>query len=235
MKLNFNSVVLLFFIIALALFACNSGTKAPDNNQLIDTIHIDTLQKKTDSVVYDSRRENLKLTLPDTLKLSKSYFFSRLDSQDLFLLTISPGPVKTSKAKLEIITLHGEVIYTQSFDTFYFIRGIYEPDRVPTSGGQEAYDKYMDEYWRSLKPKQYEEYFEKNTKDFFKYISVQSPNSYNFKVWEEDITDHDFLKEVMADSTIQLTDITCFDCDEGSSIIGYSKNKKKVITLLEHD
>jgi len=235
MKLNLSYVLLPFFIVFI-LFGCNSETKStPDNNQRIDTLKINTLQEKNDTIVYNDRRENLKLAIQDTLQLSKSYFFSSQDSRDKFLLTISPGLVKTSKANLQIITTTGNVIYTQSFDTFYFIRGIYEPNRIPVSGGQEEYDKYLEQYWKSLKPEQYQAYFENSTNDFFNNISVQSPNSYHFKVWEEDITDHDFLKEVTADSTIKLVDMICFDCDEGSSIIGFSKNRKKVITLLEHE
>jgi len=245
-----KAIIYLEFIIStLIILSCNNSDKktidSKDstaislNNQtkIIDKsekIKEDIIQNKNDTVIYDSNRKNLKLSFSDTIKLSKSYFFSNTKFKDLFLLTIKPGLVKNSKAELKIIRADNKVIYTYSFDAFYFIKGIYEPDTIPT-GGQEVYEKYMEEYWKSLTPKQYESYFKKSVKNFFDAITfINKAKIKELNSWE-DITNKDFLNEIIADPTIKLIDITCFDCDEGGSIIGYSRKQEKVITLLEHD
>ena len=220
-------VVLVFLT---SIFSCNSN-----NTESKQGKSGDTLQTSSNSS-YD-RTENLKLSISDTIKKSQSYFFSNHEVKDLFLLTIDPGKVKDSKAKLQIITADNKVIYSQSFDTYYFIKWIYDPDTVPTTGGQEEYNKFIENYCKSITPKQYETYFWKNVNTFFEAVVSMDKNKYKDlkNDWEEDIADNDFLNEVIADSTIQLFDIACFDCDEGASVIGYSKKQNKVVTLLEHD
>jgi hypothetical protein len=181
------------------------------------------------------KTDNLKLTLADTLKKSNSYFFSNLQSKDLFLLTIEPGLIKNSSAKLQIITTNHKVIYTQSFDALYFVKGIYEPDTVPTTGGQKQYEKYVKTYWKSITSRQYESFFKKSVDNFFSAVYPITKNKYeDLKAWNEDILDKDFLNEVLSDSTIHLID-TCLGCDEGGEIIGFSKRRNKVISLVGHD
>ncbi len=218
-------------VILTTFLSCNSN-KTKDNQS--NTVN-DSLKTVTDKVAYD-RTENLNLSVADTIKKSASYFFSNPQSKDLFLLTIEPGMVKNSKSSLQIITADNQVVYSQIFDTYYFIKWIYDPDTIPTTGGQEAYEKYMENYWKSITPKQYETHFKKSVDSFFDAIYPMVKNRYaDLKNWEEDINDKDFFQEVLADTTIHLFDISCFDCDEGSAIIGYSRKQNKVLTLLEHD
>lgn len=212
------------------LLSCNSKTK---KNPIISTN--DSIKSTADKVTYD-KTDNLILSVPDTIKKSASYFFSNSQTKDLFVLTIEPGMVKNSKSSLQIITTDNKVIYSQFFDTYYFIKWIYNADNVPTTGGQEAYEKYMENYWKSITPKQYETHFKKRVGNFFDAIYPLLKNSYaDLKNWEEDITEKDFFQEVTADTTIHLFDISCFDCDEGGAIIGYSRKQNKVVTLVEHD
>jgi hypothetical protein len=228
MKLN---KACFFLVILTSILACNSNKK----ESKIKSNNSEPLQVKSDKVAYDNSRENLKLSIADTIKISNSYFFSTPNSKDIFQLTIKPGLVKNSKAELKIITADNKIIYTQTFDSFYFVRGIYEPDTIP-SGGQEVYENYMEKYWKSLTPKQFEVYFKKNLDNFFDAIyPIEKNKNEAIKAWEEDISNKDFLNEVLTDSTIKLIDITCFDCDEGGTIIGYSLKQNKVVTLVEHD
>ncbi|TPG41551.1 hypothetical protein [Flavobacterium pectinovorum] len=221
----------IFLIILTSLFACNSNKK---ENKL-NSKNNDTLQVKSNKVVYEDKRENLKLSIADTIKISNSYFFSNQDSKDIFQLIINPGLVKNSKAELQIITVDNKIIYTQSFDAFYFIREIYEPDTIP-SGGQKVYEEYMEKHWKSLTPKQFEAYFKKNVDNFFGVISfIENDDHEEIKSWEEDITDKKFINEILANPEIKLINIPCFDCDEGGKIIGYSLEQNKVISLVEHD
>ena len=155
---------------------------------------------------------------------------------DLFILKIYPGMVKNSKAELTIVTAEGRSIYTQNFDAFYFIRGIYEPHTIPTNGGQDSHEAYMERYWRSITPGQYEAYFNRSIDSFFISIyPIPYSRHQDLSTWEEDISDKQFWAEISEDTTIKLFDITCFDSDEGGRIIGYSRKQNKVLTLLEHD
>ena len=221
---------LIVFTILITILSCNSNNTESKQGKSGDTLQ--TISNSS----YD-RTDNLKLSISDTIKKSQTYFFSNNEEKDLFLLTIDPGKVKDSKAKLQIITADNKVIYSQSFDTYYFIKWIYDPDTVPTTSGQEEYNKFIENYCKSITPKQYETYFWKNVNTFFEAIVSLDRSKYaDLKNdGEGDILDEEFLNEVLVDSTVQLFDITCFDCDEGASIIGFSQKQNKVVTLLEHD
>jgi len=225
--------ILSTFVITLTVLSGYSSNQNGDNitnDKLTNTSTDNNMQ-----VVYDSRRENLKLSVSDTIKSSMSFLFSNSKSKDLFQLTINPGLVKNSKSLLQIITSDKKVIFSVTFDTFYFIRGIFEPNTMP-SGGREVHEKYLKDYWQSLTLDQYETYLKNSVKNFFKEILfIDRAQFIKMNGSGNDIEDKDFLNEIKADSTIRLVNITCFDCDEGGSIIGYSKKKEKVLTILNHD
>ena len=61
-------------------------------------LYSDSLNSTTKTTRYDERRENLKLSVADTLKKTASNFFSNKKLKDLFVLTIEPGMVKESKS-----------------------------------------------------------------------------------------------------------------------------------------
>lgn len=219
--------VLMILSIILSCNSNNTESKQDTSNESLTT----------DSGSSFDRTENLKLSISDSIKREWSFFFSNPNAKDIFLLTIEPGMVKNSKSKLQILTIDNKIIYTQIFDTYYFVKWIYEPDTVPINIGQEAYNKFIENYCKLITPKQYKTYFWKNVNTFFEAIVSLDRSKYaDLKNdWEEDIVDKNFLNEVLADSTVQLFDITCFDCDEGASIIGFSQKQNKVVTLLEHD
>ena len=73
------------------------------------------------------------------------------------------------------------------------------------------------------------------TATIIEWQKLLEPDKYKDIITSEDITDAEFKNEVLADSTINLIDVTCFDCDEGGSTIGYSRKQNKVVTLFEHD
>ncbi len=215
------------------IFSCNENGSI-NNKQT--TSPKDTLPGIPGKVVFDDLRENLKLSNADTITRSASYFFSNSQSKDLFILKVTPGMVKTSFAELQIRTSNGTIIYTQKFDAFYFIRGIFEPDTLPKTGGQAAYETFMEHYWKAITPKQFEDYFKKSVDSFFTDIyPIESNKFENLSAWNEDLKGKDFWKEISEDSTIRLLDITCFDCDEGGAVIGYSRRQNKVVTLFDHD
>jgi len=221
------------FVVTLTVLSGYSSNQNGDN--ITNDKFTYTSTDNNMQVVYDSRRENLKLSVSDTIKSSKSFLFSNSKSKDLFQMTINSGLVKNSKSLLQIITSDKKVIFSVTFDTFYFIRGIFEPNTIP-SGGREVHEKYLKDYWQSLTLEQYETYLKNSIKNFFKEILfIDRAQFIKMNESGNDVEDKDFLNEIKADSTIILVNITCFDCDEGGSIIGYSKKKEKVLTILNHD
>lgn len=224
---------LLSFVLALVIvFAVSCNENNTEKKQKDKS----TQSEMSKKVVFDDRRENLKLSNTDTIMRSVSYFFSNSNTKDVFILKVDPGMVKSSKAELQIQTSNGDIIYIQKFDAFFLVRGIYEPDTAPQTGGQSAYDNYMTNYWKGLTPARFEKYFKKSIDSFFTNIyPIEYNEIENFAAWEDDISDREFWNEISKDTTIRLLDITCFDCDEGGTIIGYSRKRNKVVTLLEHD
>jgi hypothetical protein len=230
-----KNIAYIYLIAFTLLFACNSEKKENIIVKSIPPKITETTQENDEKIIYDDRRESLKLFIKDTIKSSKSYFFSNTKTKDLFQLTIMPGLVKNSKSELQIKNAENKVIYSQTFDSFYFIREIYDPETTPTTGGQKAYEEYVANYWKTLTPKQFENFFNKNVKDFFGHISFFEKEDYKDILSTEEIINDDFLQEVKADSTILLINVTCFDCDEGGMAMGYSQKQKKVVTVSEHD
>ncbi|OYU96489.1 MAG: hypothetical protein CFE21_08865 [Bacteroidetes bacterium B1(2017)] len=219
---------LLTLSLLLLLTACTSNTTQQT------AASKDTTQAIAGEESHD-RTQYVSLAIGDTIKKSTSYYFSNAKEKDVFLLTIHPGKVRESTSTLQIITAKGQVIYTQTFETFYFVKLILEPDSVPNSGGQEEYDAFVDAYCKAITPTQYERFFYKNLNTFFEtiYLIDKSKNA-DFNS-EEDIQDKNFLQEILSDTSLQLIDIACYNCSEGGATIGYSKKQNKVVTLLEHD
>jgi hypothetical protein len=219
-------------ITSTIIYSCNSNKK---ENKL-DSNSKDSTQTKKIEVSSDINEDKLKFSIDDTIKKSKAYFFSNSISKDLFLLTINPGTIENSKSELKIITAENKIIYKETFKTYYFIKGIEEPETIPTSS-QKDYEKYIKKYKKSLTLNQYKSYFNKNVNNFFDdaVYPIKKNKKHEIKDWEKDIEDEEFLNEVFTDSTVNIIDLVCFDCDEGGKMIGYSKKNNKVKTLLEHD
>lgn len=185
---------------------------------------------------YDDYREQLPLKLTDTVKREAAYYFSNTQTKDRFLLTIAPGSVSHSTAELRIIASDNRIIYTQQFDASYFLVGILEPDSIPLPIAPDAHGQYISEYRKSLTLQQYQRYFNKKVDSFFNGIHFIKRNELDSNgVDGVDLSDNEFWKEVKSDTSIQLISVACYDCDEGGSIIGYSRSKNKVMTIFEWD
>jgi len=225
-----NQITLVLLIFAVEILCSCSQQK----NETITTDVQKHVIPLKDNEAYEPT-ENLKFSIDDTLKIYKEEYFSNPSVKDFFVLTIFPGPVEDSKSEFSIETSDKKVIYREVFTTYYFIRGIYQPDTIPDRD-KKVYEKYMEDYTKALTSKQYEAYFNKNTSAFFKdaIYTVEKRTQY-LESWEENIIDKDFFAEITSDSTIILIDKICFDCYEGGEIMGYSKKQNKVVTLSGHD
>jgi len=213
----------------------NADSSWVNNQSRSENIKPDT------TVHYDSSRENLKLSLPDTIKVNKSFYFTNNQIKDSFVLTIQPGLVSKSKSKLEIITKDGDKIYSQVFDSYYFIRRIFQPDSIPSkyTRNQKAFEQYLMMYRKSLTQNQIDSYFKKSVEKFYDngiyFMKSSRYNSLSNLGYNIDNIDKNGLNEILSDSTIRVIDISCFDCDEGAEMIFYSKKKNQLVQLLSHD
>lgn len=213
-------------LINLLLIGCG-GQKNNESKNTVDAIQQDG-SNASGILKYDDTREDLKYKFEDTLRISKSFYFTNHETKDNFQLTIYPGLIKKSKSDFKIISNEGRIIYEQEFDSFYFIRGIFVPDSVP-SGGQESYDRYLKEYSSSLTHNQYDQYVKKKIDIFFDHFFVSKEVINEVRQWD------DVDKNLLLDTTIVLIDVPCFDCDEGGMMYYYSKERKKILTLVSHD
>jgi hypothetical protein len=225
--------LLTFSFFAVMAFSCSQEKK--------EAVSLSEISKDSLALVVKNKDRNVDMsesyTIYDTIRVSKEYYFSSSKNKDFFVLTIMPGLIKDSKSELKIVTYDGRDIYKQVFRSSYFIRRIDQPDTIP-SGGQEVYDNYIEQYRKSLTKKDYEVYIRKNIDSFFGAgypIDKEFYKDFFFDVWADEIADKDFLSEAYNDSTINLVDIACFDREEGAMVIGYSRRRNKLITLLEHD
>jgi hypothetical protein len=218
--------------VSLLLTSCGGQTNN-DSKNTADTIQQDSSNINAGgSLKYDDSREDLKYELNDTLKISKSFYFSENKAKDIFQLTIYPGLINNSKSDFKIITSEGVVIYEQVFDSFYFTRGVFVPDSVPTAE-QGSYDQYLKKYKMSLTQKQYDRHIKKRIDHFFDGTFVTKEVLEQLNGWDD--VDKTVLKEILSDTTIVVADIACYDCDEGGSMIYFSRTKKKIETLVSHD
>jgi hypothetical protein len=186
---------------------------------------------------YDPPRENLKLAVADTIRISKPYYFTNSDSADSFLLIMNPGLVKNSRSMFEIRSHDNKLLYSYPFDTFWLIAHIFDPDSI-SRGGQKVYEAYLDQYWKSLTQKQYENYLNMSVKNFFNdnFNFVEKSEISNLSGWSNVPLDHSDLREVIANPNVKLLFIRCFDCDGGGgSVIFFSPSKKKMIQLFTGD
>lgn len=204
----------------------NTTTSKTNSNANVEQVD------KTES--YDSIREYLKFEIPDTLKFSRAFHFSNQLSKDSFLLIINPGLINRSKSELKIITTKGDMIYSQVFDSYCFISGIFQPTSVPPAE-RENYDQYLIKYRKSLTANQYDSYVEKKIKQFFETIYFVKKDRLNeINKWGEE-ANKEALKEVVADTTIIIVDVPYFDSYEGGQMFFYSKRKNAIKILLDHD
>lgn len=186
---------------------------------------------------YDSRRENLKLKVDDTIRISKPYYFTNPNSEDSFLLIINPGLVMNSRSTIEIRSNDNKLLYSYPFDTFWLIANIFEPDSIP-QGGRKVYEEYLNQYWKSLTQKQYESYFNKSIKNFFSdnFHFIEKSKINDLTKWSSVPADDSALKEVIDNPKVKLLSIRCFDCDGGGgTVIVFSPSKKKMIRLFAGD
>lgn len=186
-----------------------------------------------EQIIYAPFREDLKLSFSDTILNSKSYYFSDFKSKDIFRLIVKPGFVKNSKSEFQIKSSDGTIIYSKVFDSFALLMRIFEPLKIPKGAD---YETYREEYGKSLTIDQFKAYFNKSVINFFDNISfIDRPEfleilKYGF------VNDKEALKEVLADSTTNLINLNCFECDTGGgTVLYFSQKKGKVIEILGHD
>lgn len=221
---------ILFLLASLTLICANfSDAFAQNRNHSASQI----AENNSENVIYDARRESLKLSVNDTIIKSKPICFSNTATTDLFILKVNPGPVKSSKSEFQIKSNDGKIIYSKVFDSFALIMKIFEPNSIPKGV---KYETYINEYQKSLTTNQYTDYFNKNVQHFFENFSTIDRQKLKEMMKDGNILDKESVSEVFTDTSSNLVHVNCFDCDTGgSSVLYYSAKKRKAIEILGHD
>lgn len=229
MKPTFYSEHLtLFLLLTVFMTSCDFDKKESNTTK--------QLIVENDSVKYNNGDlKNFKAaSFNDTIKIVKLYNFSSLDVKDSFSLTIPSGLISATKSHFTVKTSAGTIIYSETFDTSYFLKGIYEPDTIPRQGGQEVYEAYIENYKNSITRNQYEKYAYENITKFFNDIFVRPSQ---FKDMEDigSIVDKGLYQSVLDNKNSKVFWLPCFTCDEGSNYISYSRIKEKASIIFTTD
>jgi hypothetical protein len=158
-------------------------------------------------------------------------FFSNSTKQDTIVLLVDTGLIYKSKSHLTIKTFDNRIIFNEVFSTFYFSRGVFEPDTTP-QGGQDVYDKFIDRYVKSTSKRKIEKFTLANVQTFLNDIKASKDELKQFK---DDAIDKQLFTQVMKNKTSYVIWFPCFECDEGVRYFTYSNIKKKAIKFLETD
>lgn len=221
---------ILFFLASLTLICANFSDAFAQNR---DHSASQMAENNSRNEICDARRESLKLSVNDTIIKSKSICFSNTATTDLFILKVNPGPVKSSKSEFQIRSNDGKIIYSKVFDSFALIMRIFEPNSIPKGV---KYETYINEYQKSLTTNQYTEYFNRNVQHFFENFSTIDRQKFKEMMKNGNILDKESVSEVFTDTSSNLVQVNCFDCDTGgSSVLYYSGKKHKAIEILGHD
>jgi hypothetical protein len=181
---------------------------------------------------FDQIRQDLNnAKFSKQIKQNKTIFFSNSTKQDTIVLIVDTGLIYKSKSHLRIKTCDNHIIFSETFNTSFFSRGVFEPDTTP-QGGQKVYEKFIERYVKSTSKTKIEKYTQANVQAFLNDIEV---NKIELEKFKDDAADKQFFKQVMKDKSSYVIWFPCFECDEGVRYFVYSKIKKKAIKFLETD
>jgi hypothetical protein len=164
---------------------------------------------------------------------AKTLLFSNTNKQDTIVLTVPVGLINQSSSRISIKTFDNRTIYSESFKTYYFIRGVFEPDSIP-EGGQEFYEAYIKKYAISLTKEKFEDYAKIKINAFLKNIKVTKLDLRQPFLYDG-IADKDVYKDVKSNPNSKVIWLPCFECDEGARCFAYSTKKAKAVKFLESD
>jgi len=173
-------------------------------------------------------------TITHRIVKTKAIFFSNEKKMDTILLTVSAGLISQSKSGLLIKTADNRVVYTEGFQTAYFIRGIFQPATMP-QGGAASYEANVNKYILALTKAKFEEYAGQKINGFLKDVSVTNTAIKRAKIYGK-VKDPDLYNAVAANPNARAIWFPCFDCEEdGARFFTYSAQKAKTILFLETD
>ena len=160
-------------------------------------------------------------------------FFSNLMNKDTIVLIVPVGLISQSASSLKIRTHDNRTIFDESIKTHYFIRGIFEPDSIPT-GRQSDYEANEDKYIVSLTKAKFEEFAKSKINSFLKDVTVSKTELNQVKT-NGTITDKELYKNIFENSNPKVIWFPCFTCDEGARYFAYSTRLAKATEFLVTD
>ncbi len=174
---------------------------------------------------------NAKFTMQ--IKKSNSIYFSNRTKQDTVVLVVDTGLIYQTKCYLSIKTFDNRVIFYEEFNTNYFTRGVFQPDTIPL-GDQDVYQKFIDNYTKSITKKKIEKFALAKIQSFLRDIKVNRNELEQYKNGEN-VLDKKVYKQIMKDKSVRVVWFPCYEYDEGIRYFAYSKTKAKAIKIVESD
>lgn len=170
----------------------------------------------------------------DTITVTALLPFSDPEKPDKFQLVVPAGPLAVTKARISI-RANGQIVYTDSFDTRYFTKFIWNPDTVPAALSGEAYEQYLLQFSRSLSREEVERRTWAGIINFFNDISF-TPSELKAIAKYGNMTYSEFYAEISRDSTRRIVVLPCFSCEaESRCYLTYLPKEKRVLSLVVAD
>lgn len=129
----------------------------------------------------DQIRNDLNLAkFSKPIKLIKTIFFSNPSIKDTVILTVDTGLIYKSKSHITIKTFENRTVFYETFSTVFFSRGVFYPDTIP-QGNQAIYDKFLDNYMKSVSKTKIENFTLLKINSFLNDIVVNKSELKEFK------------------------------------------------------
>ena len=220
-------VLLLMLLLAGAVANTGCGSH---KGQVADTVS-HPIGNPAINKVYDSLKADLAgAAFSAPFLLRRELTFTEAGSPDTFELWVPAGLIAHSRGKFSVTGHNGKQLFADSFATAFFALGVFEPDTVP-EGGQDAYEKYMIGYMRTLTAQQIAVYTQKQLRDFMNELKPQREAIDDKEMVEDSVA----YRAYLADPKLLAFYLPCFDCDEGGMLYCYYKPKDTVLLIGKTD
>lgn len=207
----------------------DESSETTTSNDKEENESVDSLRSEYDIAVKTLRGAKFK----ESIVVLDSIIFSDPNRKDLFELTINEGLISDSEFFLRIFR-DSNLIYSDTFDTYYFVKFIFEPDTIPRNATQQEFEDYIYSYGSALKKSDFEKHAIESARTFFNDVIL---TTYQLREAKEfgTVNDSILFESVITDTNSRVITFPCFDCDYGSWYFAYSKKDKKVKRILETD
>jgi hypothetical protein len=215
-------------VLILTLGSCNINNQkeAEPNNDTSNISSSDSLEREYIKAIKTLRNAEFK----KSVNIVDSMIFSNPNQKDRFELIINKGKITDSKSIIRIFR-SSQIIYTDTFDSYYFVKHIFEPDTIPKDVDFNDYIKF---YGSNLEKYDFEEFALNNANQLFDniFISIDALKSAKeFGI----INDTLLFDSILKNPDSRVIKFPLFNSDFGSEYFVYSTSENKIKSILTTD